>query len=911
MHAPSSDPARDPPRANAPADEAPPAAAGTSAALPPLLQPALLLISAALVVLMLWSGREILVPLALGALLAFVLDPLVDRLARRQVPRGLAVGLVVTGTVLAIGASSVFVGGQAVALGRDMPTYQATMQTKLRTLRQQMSGRGVLDDLGRMIEVVSGELDATRRALVAHAGAAPERQALRVEIAPSRPSVLQALGTLIEPVLAPAASAGLVLLFLLFILLDRNDLRDRALRLFGGDLHRSTAALKEASDRVSRYLTMQVLVNSGYGLALAGGLALIGVPGALLWGALGGVLRFVPYIGPLVASVGPLLLAFAIDPGWQLLLSAALLVLTLEVLINNAIEPWLYGSSTGLSPTALLVSAAFWTGLWGPVGLVLATPVTVLIVVIGRHIPGLQWLDLLLGSTPAFDPATRLYQRLLAGDVEEATQLAIEQARQQGPQAFYGSTGMPVLRLAAAAAHQASGAEQRHRLLQGVAQMLDELAEDGPAPGPGMRADGPPPHPAEADVVCIGGRWQADALAARMCAHALALQGVTARALPPSALLAARLEQAPLARVRLVVLGYVDRDSTTHARYVCRRLRRRWPQLRIILARWDADDRPGPVEGRPGPTPVAAFSRPWPAGMPPANEPDDPDDPTASTARTLGADVVVRTLDEAVLQVHAMGSLNPRAEPDTPAAAPPGHDAPADAGGPPATATLLDTALRPLLALTAQRSADLFDVAHSAVLLWADDGRLLCAADQDDVLGRIEPEPRDGTPPEPATPPAAADALARDVAETVRTLRAPVHIDDVARDARHAALAAGLARAPRSCTAVPLRPTAEAPPVGVLWLSDPRPRTLREAERALLQSLAAELMGQLTRLQAVSLAGIGLPPEAAATPAAPATPATKPAAAPTAPPATQGPCAAATPPVAPPAPPFPACVASG
>lgn len=796
-------------------------AADAPLALLPLLQPALLLISGALVVLMLWSGREILVPLTLGALLAFVLDPLVDRLARRHVPRAVAVGVVVTGAVLAIGASSVFVAGQAMSLGRDVPTYQATMQTKLRALRQQMSGRGVLDDMGRMIEVISDELDATRRALVAHTGAAPERRAMRVEIAPSRPSALQALGQWLEPVLAPAASAGLVLLFLLFILLDRNDLRDRALRLFGGDLLRSTAALKEASERVSRYLTMQLLVNAGYGMALAAGLALIGVPGALLWGALGGVLRFIPYVGPMFATVGPLLLAFAIDPGWQLLLSAAALILALELVINNVVEPWVYGSSTGLSPTALLVSAAFWTGLWGPVGLVLATPLTVLIVVMGRHIPRLQWLDLLLGSAPAFDPATRLYQRLLAGDIEEATQLAIDQARQQGPQGFYGGTGMPVLRLATDVRHQATRTEQRHRLTQGLAQMLDELAEDFPPPRPASAASGDPSQPG-ADVVCIGGRWQADALAARMCAHALSLQGVAARALPPSAVLAERLADAPLAQVRLVVLGYFDPDSATHARYVCRRLRRRWPQLRIILARWQGAPLPGETD--------AGVPRPG-SGTVDASPPMD--------LQAMGVDALVHSLDEAVLQVHAMGVSGP---------VPSGTTHP----GAPSCDGLLDPALRPLLALAAQRTADLFDVATSRLLLWTEDGRLLEAASPEDVLGQAEASLR------------APDALASQVAHSVRDTLQPVHIPDLARDARHAALAAGLQPAPRSCAGVPLRlPGQESRVVGLLWLSDSRPRSLHTAEMTLLQSLADDLMRQLADLHLLPPADPSPTPEPA------------------------------------------------
>ena len=547
---------------------------------PALMNSVVWLLGVALVVAALYFGRDILVPFALAALLAIVLDPLVTRLRRGRLPRPLAVGVVLVCTVATLGWASVFVAGQAVALGRDLPTYQSTVQQKLRGLRQQLSGRGVFDSAGRMLEVVDGELDATRRALDSnlHGGkvaAAP----LRVQVQPAAPTALQALGDLAGQVLGPVAVAGLVLVFLVFILLERHDLRDRLLRLVGGDLQRTTAALDEAAQRVSRYLTMQLVVNTGYALPLAAGLWLIGVPGALLWGALGGLLRFVPYIGPLIASLFPLTLAFAVDPGWQMLLWTAGLIVLLELVINNAVEPWLYGHSTGLAPTAVLVAAAFWTALWGPIGLLLATPITVCLVTMGRHLPHLQFLDLLLGRDPVFDHATRLHQRLRAGDTEDAIELALTQARDSSPQAFYQQCALPVLRQADDRLRQGASAGPYHRLLKGMQALLAE-----------MRLEHPPSHPPEsaATLLCVGARSEPDTLAATMLAHALQLQGLPARSLAATAVSAEQIGQIALDGVQALCLSQFSHNPAAQARYVCRRLRRLQPGLHIVLVCWNA-----------------------------------------------------------------------------------------------------------------------------------------------------------------------------------------------------------------------------------------------------------------------------------------------------------------------------------
>jgi len=584
---------------------------------------AITLVAALLVVGVLYLGREVFVPFALAVLLGFILDPLVTRLRRLGLPRAVAVVVVMLTTVAVLGATAMFVGAQVVQLSKDLPSYQQTIRLKLRGLRQANSGPGLLDQASRVLNVVDTELDAarhdrelaSRRAGSGSGGAAP----LHVQVEPARRNALQTIADIVEPVLAPLGTAGIVLVFTIFMLLERNDMRDRLLRLAGGDLHRSTEALGEAGDRVSRYLTMQLLVNLMYGVPMAAGLALIGVPGALLWGLLAAMLRFVPYIGPVITAGFSLTLAFAVDPGWTMLLWTLALVLSLELVINNLVEPWLYGASTGLSAVSIIVAAVFWTALWGPVGLILATPMTVCLAVLGRHLPALAWLDVLLGSSPAFDAPTRLYQRLLAGDVEEAIELADAQihapppgpalppaaadSSTQAPVAttpgglqaawspaqslatFYNDTGVPALRKAVQAHNPALQPAQRQRVISGMAALLRELRDDphAPAEPPAVASAGSRPG-----VLCAGARAEFDALAADMIGHALAGQGLANRVLPAGAVSADQIQTLDLDGVRVLCLSSFSSTPEALLRYTVRRLRRRQPALRIVAALWQA-----------------------------------------------------------------------------------------------------------------------------------------------------------------------------------------------------------------------------------------------------------------------------------------------------------------------------------
>ncbi|MEO7244876.1 MAG: AI-2E family transporter [Rubrivivax sp.] len=753
--------------------------------LPPAVLSASKLIVSAIVIAGLYFGKALLVPLVLAALLGFVLDPLVARLRRWHLPRLLAVVLVTAFALAAVGASAVLVANQVSQFGKQLPTYQTTIEKKLRELRSRVTASrdGALPSASRVIETVEAEVDATRKALDANSPtkAAP---AQRVQVVATESAPLKSLQSLVMPFVEPLLTGGIAIVLLVFILLEKRDLSDRLLRFVGGgDLHQTTDALSEAARRVSRYLSMQVLVNAGYGVPLALGLWAIGVPGAFLWGALGGALRFVPYLGPIVASAFPLLIAFAVDPGWQMMIWTLVLIVTLELISNNVVEPWVYGNTTGLTPVAVLLSAAFWTVLWGPVGLIIATPLTVCLVVLGRHLPQLQFLDLLLGSQPVFDPPTQLYQRLLAGNVEEAVELAETQMASESLAAFYSDTAVPALGRAAGDHAKVATVEQRHRLTAGMRALLAELRTDHPV------LTTPPPV-----VLCIGLRWEADALAADMIAHALGVDGVCAQALPANAVSAEHIAQLDLARVRGVCLSSFHPQPEALVRHVARRLRRMRPELHITVALWQAP--PGLLE--PG------------------------------AAESLGADAVAASLLEAVQRTQAALGTAPSTAADDDA----------DDAGPPADGNPTAEAKKAFRrwgqaraaagAQAAQRAAETFVTAHG-VVRWIDDRQQHWSS----------LDAHDGEAHEMAALPAACLAP---VLDEGRTLVIP----DLARDAG-AGNCADLLEAQtelRFLAAVPLH-GAGGVVLGALCLLDVKPRQLPEPEARLLESLGREFIAQL------------------------------------------------------------------
>lgn len=552
----------------------------------------------AAVVAILYFARDVFLPLAIAVLLTFALAPIVAWLRRIGVPRLVSVIACVLAAFGLVAVFSFVVVSQVGEVARNVPTYQANILEKVRSLKESGSGGGIIDRLSGVIERVGQELDKPESVTVP--AAQPSRpDPLLVEIfTPQRP--IETLKNLIGPLIGPLATAGLVIVVVIFMLLEREDLRDRFIRLVGyGDLHRTTEALQDAGRRVGQYLLMQLVVNVAYGVPIGMGLWLLGIPNAILWGLLAIVLRFVPYIGPAIAMILPLFLALAVAPGWSLVLWAAALFIAMELVINNVIEPWLYGSRTGLSPLAIIVAAIFWTWLWGPVGLVLSTPLTVCLVVLGKHVPQFEFLEVLFGNEPVLDPKERLYQRLLAGDPDEATDHAEEMLESEYLVDFYGKVAIPALLLGEL--DRARGAltdEQRTRvaasavtLVANLNEIADEEAdeEDDATEDAAQDDDAQEeelPDGAGKTVLCIGGRGDLDNAAAAMLAQVLTVQGATASTASHADVEPSSIRSLPLEGVQTAVVGFLNADSLNHGRFLVRRLKRARPSLRVGVVLW-------------------------------------------------------------------------------------------------------------------------------------------------------------------------------------------------------------------------------------------------------------------------------------------------------------------------------------
>ncbi|RVD55594.1 AI-2E family transporter [Mesorhizobium sp. M2D.F.Ca.ET.185.01.1.1] len=567
----------------------------------------------------LYFGREVFLPIAVALLLTFAIAPVVSWLKRAGVPRIAAVIASVAGAFAALSLFSFVVATQVSDLAQNIPVYQINILTKVRALKENGLGGGIVSRLSGVIERVGQEIDRQEPQLPS-AAQAPKREPIPVEVV-SHEKPLEVLQNLIGPLLSPLGSAGLVIIVVIFMLMEREDLRDRFIRLVGyGDLHRTTQALQDAGKRVGQYLLMQLVVNIIYAVPITIGLWVLGIPNALLWGLLALALRFVPYIGPIVGALLPLFLALAVAPGWSLLLWTVALFVVVELVIGNVIEPWLYGSHTGLSPLAIIVAAIFWTWLWGPIGLVLSTPLTVCLVVLGRHVPQFEFLDVLFGNEPVLEPHARLYQRLLAGDPDEATDHAEEILEEKYLFQFYDQVAIPALLLG----EQDRGRgvmddEQRRQVADSAMTLVANLddsaqqeaeeeeaeqtaeAEEKAADKKGSEKKADDGKPAEqgADeeevdlpdgsgitVLCAGGRGELDDAAAAMLAQVLEVQGAEAtRAsfadLEPSAVRRLELEAADA-----VVIGFLNRQSTQHARFMVRRLKRIKAKLRVGIVFW-------------------------------------------------------------------------------------------------------------------------------------------------------------------------------------------------------------------------------------------------------------------------------------------------------------------------------------
>ena len=393
-------------------------------------------------------------------------------------------------------------------------------------------------------------------------------------------------------------------MFVIFFLTQREDLRDRFIRLAGHrDLRRTTEALDDATHRLSRYLLTQLGINTGFGLVIGTGLWIIGVPNPVRWGVFAMLLRFVPYIGSIIAALFPSALAIAVAPGWSMLAWTILLFVVVEPLTGSVIEPWLYGRRTGISAVAIIVAAAFWTWLWGPIGLLLSTPLTVCLVVVGRHVDRLEFLDILLGDRPALAPEEGFYQRVLAADPDEAALQAEAFLKGRSLTAYYDEVAMKGLALAQLDMNRGGlDHDRRVQIKEAVDAVIDNLSDhrdiEPPAPGgkaaerPAAAPDQPrvPPAWREHAVLCVAGRGSLDEATAAMLAQLLGKHGIGARVTPAAGASVANLHRLETAGVELAFLCYLEPGGYSNARYLVRRLRRRLPHAKIVIGFWTLGD---------------------------------------------------------------------------------------------------------------------------------------------------------------------------------------------------------------------------------------------------------------------------------------------------------------------------------
>ena len=581
--------------------------------------------------MLLYFGREIIIPIALAILLSFVLAPLVGLLQRLRIPRGLAVVSVVMIAFALLFAMGSLLATQLTQLAGDLPRYQSTITEKIQSFRDTTAGRGTLERASGMLKDLSKELDKPKDAAsapgaVASLKAAASLTPVPVEVRQPDPGALESLQSLISPLLHPLATTGIIIIFVIFILLQREDLRNRLIRLAGShDLQRTTAALDDAASRLSRLFLIQLVLNGSFGVIIGTGLWLIGVPSAILWGILAAVLRFVPYIGAAIAAAFPLVLAVAVDPTWSMLLWTLALFLVVEPIVGHVIEPMVYGHSTGLSPVAVVASATFWTALWGPIGLVLATPLTVCLVVLGRHVERLEFLDVMFGDRPALSPPEIFYQRMLAGDPTEASDKAEEFLKERSLTSYYDEVALRGLQLAQAdAARGALDHERLTTIRDAVIEFANNISDQDDRPLPKVNSttdaeatsavetvaedapyenlpilskeDFPPEWQGEHPVLCVAGRSLIDEAAAIMLAQLSTSHGLAARVEAAEVLYTANVFRLETTGVAIVCLVYMDAGGPAHMRYSVRRLRRKLPKATIILGCWMKDIDPGALE---------------------------------------------------------------------------------------------------------------------------------------------------------------------------------------------------------------------------------------------------------------------------------------------------------------------------
>jgi predicted PurR-regulated permease PerM len=508
----------------------------------------------------------------------------VNLLQRLRLWRAPAVILTVLAALGLLGLFGTLIGSQAASLTVNAPQYARTIETKVQGVQGFAVARlaSITKELGGSRPIARPRAASPTLAAPSSTTPSDQRRPVQVEVVQGSTSPFSIARTVLEPILGPLETTVIVLIVAIFVLMQKEDLRDRFIRVFGSsDLHRTTRAIDDAGQRLSKYFLSQLAVNSCFGVVIGLGLWLIGIPSPAMWGVMAGLLRFVPYIGPFLAAVAPAALGAAVDPGWSMALEVVALFVIIEPLTGYVVEPLLYGHSTGLSPVSVIVSAIFWTWLWGPIGLIMSTPLTLCLVVMGRHVKSLEFFDVLLGDRPALTPVESFYQRILARNPDEALAQAEMLLADRSLANYYDSVVLEGLKLAVE--DEARGTIDRAGAAQMTKSMMSVIEDLQPTPG----ATSSDPSASTQTVACVAGHGPFDDAVTAMLTQLLGEQGVQARRISNSAVSRDTVRTLDLTGIDVIAVSYLEvTGSPAQLRYLIRRLRARAPAARIVVGLW-------------------------------------------------------------------------------------------------------------------------------------------------------------------------------------------------------------------------------------------------------------------------------------------------------------------------------------
>lgn len=544
--------------------------------------------SITLAVGILYFTREILIPLSLSLLLSFLLAPIVRRIERIGLRR---IWSVLSATVFAfaiIGGFGWVFTREVSNIASELPRYTDNLRARIKKLKSESAG--FFFTIKKSVEQVNQEINALPKPPLQLSQSLPNKIEIPSLKTPSqvieKEGALTFLQSLVAPFIGPLSQALIVTVFVLFILIQREDLRDRIIRLIGeGHLHVTTDALDEAAEKVSKFLSMQLLINVGYGISVSIGLLLLGIPNAVLWGLISGTFRFVPYIGAWIAALCPIFLSFALDTGWIIPICTIGLFVILEIFNGNLVEPLLFGRTTGLSPLAVLVAAIFWGWIWGIVGLLVSTPLTVCLVVLGKYIPALRFITILFGNEPPLLPHVKLYQRLLATDYEEASEIAHEILKSHSKEYFYDSVFLPALSLAEEDRHYGIVNEARETEVRNLFRALIKEIE---GEGDKQEVDNYKNTAPKLRITCLPGRDEADEISAIALSGLLRSQGHEVIIVGVLALANEMKESLKQNPSDVVVISSMPPSAVAHAKYLCKKIQSEVGKAKIIVGLWNA-----------------------------------------------------------------------------------------------------------------------------------------------------------------------------------------------------------------------------------------------------------------------------------------------------------------------------------